>query len=269
MIVPKSKEEIAEEIRDVVASKTGLNTNQEGTVVRAIIDSFTEEMSYLYRQLEIVQDAAYLSTSQGNYTDLISELVNIQRNKGEQDDSLKQRATESVYTAAGGNRVAIESVLDRMEDVSAYELKDFTHGPGSFTVFVYPQVDGINETLLLTRVREALSDVVSDGVFFDVEVPEGIIVDMSVVLAFTESTSELKRNELKGRVRAAIVRYINQLRKDEVLVINEIVQRAMAISDSIQDMGIANFELNGKNQVVVNTFPKSNQEFRPGEISVG
>lgn len=269
MIVPKSSEEIAEEVKDTVSSKTGLNTLQEGSIVRAIIDSFSEEMSDLYETLSTVQKQSYLSTSQGNYVDLISELLNVKRNTYETDDSMKERTSEAVFVTAGGNRLAIENAIESIDEVSDYEIKEYTNGPGSFTVFVYPQIDGLNELALTTKVKEAVSNVISDGTYFEVRVPEGVIVDLNIILSFKPNASELEQRELKNRSRVAVIRYLNELKKDEVLVINEIVQRVMEVSDKILDMGISNYSLNGKSQIPVNTFPKSNQEFRPGNITVG
>ena len=269
MIIPKSKKEITNEIKQVVSSKTGLNATQEGTVVGAIIDSFSEEMSNMYSTLKIVQDQAYLSTAQGNYVDLLAELMNVERKDYESDVNLKARTTEAVYQVAGGNIVAIRSALDAIQNVSDYEIQEYSNGPGSFTIYVYPSTSDINELSLIREVRETIAPIVSEGIFFEVKCPEGVTVDLSVILSFKSGLSEIEKKDLRQKVKTNLSIYINDLKKGEVLVINEIIQRTMTISENIQDMGIANLVVNGKNQLIVNTFPKSNEEFRVGDIIVG
>lgn len=268
MMIQKQRNEIIDEMYKILQLKTGINTTQEGSIAKAMVDAFGEEMSNLYFQTYFLQEMAYLSTAVGSYLDEIGHLMGVTRKEAETDTAYRKRISESVYTTAGGNQLAIESVLNQYNGVAKYEYRKYAFGPGSFLVFIYPEVEVKNEYQLILGVTEALKEVVSEGIYFEVQVPVSIPVGLELVLQFRENTEEIEKRETRARIKMACASYLSQMEKDEVLIINEIIQRVMETSDKIVDMNFVNLTINGKAQQISNTYPLSNQRFVVGDLIV-
>ena len=268
MIVQKTKDEMVQEMYSTLQSKLGINTTQDGSIAKAIVDATAEEIYYLYEQAKFMQDMSYVSTSTGEYLNKIAELVGISRDELESDENLKRRTTNSIFTLAGGNFVAIEEAILSVSGVAEYEFRKYSRGPGSFTVYIYPERGQTNEYALIQKVTNAISEVVSEGITFEVEVPESVIVDLQILLQFTDKSTEMEKRDIRNKVFSAITNYINAMKKNEMLIINELVQRTMDVSEKILDMGVISLSINGKPLRIANTYPLSNQRFVTGTITV-
>lgn len=263
----KTREEIQQDILDVLASKTGINSTLDGSISKAIVDAITEEMSDLYIEMDIMKNQAYLTTSQGTYTELIADLVGARRFNDETDDELKERARTQVYRAAGGNRVAIEKAARDVPGVADVEFRKYGMGVGSFIIYVYP-LPGQNDVRVLDNVKNKLQDVVSDGIYFEVKKPKDVVIDLDIAVVLKASLSDMTKKDIRNKVEVALYSYFNSLTKNEVLYINEIIQRVMEVSSDILDMGIVNLSQNGNARYISNVFPKDEEMFVPGIITV-
>lgn len=261
------RSELREKILNNLALRTGINTQEEGSIAVTIVDLLIDELMYFNQELIRVRDQAYLSTSSGIFTELIAELVNIQRLEGESDSSLKQRASQSVYIHAGGNLVAIQQAIMNTQGVASFDIKRYGMGTGSFTVYVYPQA-GANQTGILSRVRQNLSRVVAEGIRFEVKLPVEQRIDLAIILQFKEGLSITQKDSIKGTAKQAIATYINSLGKDEGLYINEIIQRVMEINLNILDMGIQEFKVDDVKYTPHNWFPDADSRFVSGTITI-
>lgn len=265
----KSKAEIRAELLNNLAVTIGINTNEDGSIATAIVDALLDELYSLYYELEVMKQQAYLSTSSGLNTELISDLVGTDRlNAAETDDELKIRASTSVYRNALGNKLAIEEAARAVPGVAAIDYRPYGSGTGSFVIYVYPQ-PGINQVLLLSSVEETLSQVVAEGIYFEVRQPEEKPVDVSILLQFDSQITVMEKQRVRNQVKQKITQYLNNLGKDEVLYINELVQSAMETNDHILDMRIMTLKVNGLSKTVTNTFPANDERFIAGEITIG
>ena len=265
----KTKAEIRAELLNNLAVKIGINTNEEGSIAVAIVDSLLDEVYSLYYELEMMKKEAYLSTSHGGHTDLIAELVGTNRlNDGETDEELKLRASTSVYRNALGNKLAIEEAAMAVPGVAAIDYRPYGSGTGSFSLYVYPQ-PGMNQVRLLADVEETLQSVVAEGIYFEVKQPEEKPVDIAVVIQFDSIITVMEKQRVRNQVKQKIVQYLNNLSKDEVLYINEITQLVMETSDNILDMRLMELKVNGLAKTITNTFPANDERFIAGEITIG
>lgn len=263
----KSRTEIREELLNNLAIKTGVNITEDGSIAVAMVDTLLDEIYSLYYQLDVMQKEAYLSTSNGEYTELIAELVNTDREGSETDDDLKIRAGNSIYRHAKGNRVAIEEAALSVTGVAHVDYRPYGMGTGSFVIYVYPQ-SGTNAIRILDRVQEVLEGVVSDGIYFEVRQPEEKPIDVAIVLQFDSLISVMEKQTVRGLVKNKIVQYLNNLKKDEVLYINELIQLAMETNTHILDMSIMELKVDGLPKTITNTFPANDARFISGIISV-
>lgn len=263
----KTKEIIREEILNNLAVSLGVNIREQGAIAVAIVDSVIDEIWYLYQELDFAKKQAYLSTSTGEYTNLIAALVGTERDALDTDDDLKIKASNSVYRFAKGNRIAIEEAALAVDGVASIDYRPFGAGVGSFVMYVYPEVDG-DQHRLLERVETALSDVVADGVYFEVKEPEQIVIDTSIIMQFNQSVGAMEKQQLKQQAQAVTGQYINSLRRNDVLIVNEIIQRVMQLSDNILDIAVVDFKVNGVQRSVSNIFPASDERFVRGDITI-
>lgn len=263
----KTKEELRNEILRTLAENTGINITNEGSIALAIVDALIDEIYNLYTELDFLKTQSYISTSSHNSADMISELVGIEREIGESDDNLKLRAKNSIYQHSGGNIIAIEEAAKSISGVAKIDYRPYGRGTGSFIVFVYPQPHAEQERLL-DRVREALSEVVSEGIYYEVKAPDEVLVNLELVVQFSPENNLMERNAIRREIEKSLRDYINNLEMNEVLYINEIISKAMNVNNSILDVNIIKYQVDGIDRPQSNTFPANEERFISGDIQI-
>lgn len=264
----KQKDEVRKEILEKLATNIGINIHEEGSIALSIVDVIIDEIYLLYQELDYLKNQAYLSTSQGFHTELISELLNIERDENESDESLKLRTSTSVQTHAKGNKQAIEQAILSVPGVASMDYRTYGLGTGSFVVYIYPMA-GYNQLRVLDEVEAVLEDVVSDGIYYEVKQPKELRVDLSLVVQFSPRVTQIEKQMMRDKVRAEIQNYINRLNRNDVLYINEIIQRSMNVSEDILDIEIMQLLVAGIDRQVSNTFPANDERFTAGDITIG
>lgn len=250
-----------------LSASLGINITDEGSIVLAVVDALVDEVYLLYQELNYMKEQAYISTADNNYVDLISELVDTQRNDFESDDNLKLRANNSIYRHAGGNIIAIEEAANNVSGVAKVEYRPYGHGTGSFILFVYPQAHQ-NQYRLLERVKEALSEVVSEGIYYEVKVPEEVPVNITLVAQFTENSTPSERNIARTQIERSLRQYLNSLEMNDILYINEIISTAMNANEDVLDIQIIQYEVGGVARPLSNTYPANEERFMSGLIQI-
>lgn len=263
----KVRSDLRREVLNNLRIKTGININEEGSVAVSIVDALIDEIMDLYRELERMQSQAYLSTSTGNYTQLIADLVDSHPNANESANEFKLRTSNRVYSMARGNLVAIEEAIWSVPGVASFDIERYTQGTGSFTIFVYPQVNA-NQVRIIDNVTAAVRQVVSEGIRFQVKVPEEQRIDLSVTLMFTGSLTVIQKENIRNTVRTRIVNYINNLTESSNLYINELIEQIMSTDNNILDLGITAIQLDGKTRPVSNIFTDKGTKFVAGTIDI-
>lgn len=263
----RPKTEIRQELLNSLSEKLGVDVSEQGNIAVAIVDTVLTEIYGLYQELELLKKEAYLSTSTGVYTELISQLVGTIRATGETDSELKLRASNSVYLNAKGNRLAIEEAVLAVPGVASLDYRPYGSGTGSFVVYVYPQ-SGVNQVRLLDQVTAAIETVVSEGIYFEVRQPTEVPVDLELVLQFDQALSVTEKQTVRNTVKTNLQRRLNQLKKDEVLYINDIIRLALSANSHVLDVSIASLKVNGIAKTITNTFPANDERFISGMVTV-
>lgn len=263
----KTREELRNEILLNLAISIGINITDEGSIALAIVDALIDEIYGLYEELEYIRRQSYITTSSNDYTELIANLVNIQRGDFESDDNLKLRAQNSVYKHAKGNIIAIEETARDVIGVADIEYRPFGKGAGSFVLFVYPEAN-TNQYRIIERVREALTEVVSEGVYYEVRAPEEVAVDIEMIVSFKESATVSERNIARQHIEREIRQYLNGLEMNEILYINELISTAMEADDNILDVNIIEYMVGGAKRPMTNTYPANEERFMSGDIQI-
>lgn len=263
----KVRSELRAEVLNNLRRKTGININEEGSIAVAIVDSLIDEMMLLYRELERIQGQAYLSTSTGNYTELIGDLVDTDRRAGESDTEYKLRIANSIYSVAKGNTLSIQEAIWSVAGVASFDIQRYTKGTGSFTIYVYPQRNA-NQTYIIDKVRAAVSQVVAEGIRFEVKVPEETRVDLSIIVQFDTTLSVIQKQNIRNEIRTKLVNYINNTTNGSNIYINEIIEQVMSTNTHILDLSINAIKINNKNVNVGNLFGEKDITFVAGTIDI-
>lgn len=163
----------------------------------------------------------------------------------ETDDNYRWRISNKAVANANANETAIRLAAFTVPGVRTITIIPKAYGTGTFRVFV----EGLNPIPtdgLLSAVREAIQRQSSIGETVYVSHPSYIGVEIQVQLRFDFNAN---RNLLKESARTTIIDYINNLEIGSEIIINEIIQRVLGISDQIQDMNFTLFGIGDYNRI--------------------
>lgn len=239
-----------------------------GSVVRLLIACINAELEEVYDTIEEAHLMSFLSTSSDEFLDMIGEIVNCKRD-GLVDSSYKKKISQQVTVLERANELAIRTAALSVPGVADIEMKPFTHGSGSFSIFVLSEqsapIEGVIE-----NCKEKVSEVVAYGTRFNVEGPVniGIEIKIKVLLKNGVEDKEPIIEEVKNNVRE----YIDSLGLAEPFIINEVIQASMATSDDIHDIKIHELRVDNVRKLISNQSCKWNERFvestLPGAIDI-
>lgn len=264
----KSKDEILKDLLSRLQAKTEITNVDPGTVARTFIEILTEEFNELYSQLDFAMTMSYVSTAVGRYLDLIGSLLNCKREPGESDENYRSRIINQVYVVAGANLTAIRLAVLSVQGVKDAIFREFTHGAGSFTVYVIPS-DGVQPTqALLDQVEAAINDVKAYGVYAEVRGPVLIPVDLKVRLVFENGMGLSEKNSIRQTVGRQLQKYMSDLDLGDPLIINELIKEIMNVSDRIQNVDVYSIKVNGVSRFIQDVQIKPDEQIVLSSIDI-
>lgn len=174
------------------------------------------------------------------------------------DENYRWRISNKVVGNSSANETAIRLAAFSTPGVRNISIVSKAYGTGTFRVFV----EGINPIVtdgLLNAVKENIqrSSAVGEQVY--VSHPVYLGVETQIQLQFDYNAN---RNLLREAARTSVIDYINNLGIGGEIVINEIIQRIMSISDQIKDMNIVLFGYG-----TYNKYTEVNEDFLPLRLS--
>lgn len=239
-----------------------------GSVARLLLAIVNSEFESYYAKLEEVHLQSFLSTATGEYLDLIGILFNFQRGSLT-DDDFRYAISKRVTTLEHCNELAITMALLAVDGVQDVKLRPFTHGTGSYTAFIVTDTPEPTESVL-EACRKVLEEETAYGTKYEVEGPELLPVEIGVKLVIKNTSGGV--DKIKEAVKEKIKTYINSRQIGEELIINEIIEGVMSVSDDIYDMNFFEFKINKKNALVTNQSCRYHERFiessAPGAIKV-
>lgn len=267
-MIIKSQQEMTKRVLESLQNRVGVNATGAGTLAQTFTEVLVEEFYDFYEELNIVNAMAFLSTSEGQFVDLIGELLDCSREVGEADLEYKERIRKQVYRVAGGNLAAIRLEALKVIGVEEVEFEEYSNGPGSFTCYVYGG-QGAETRLLVYDVAKAIDKVKAYGVSVEVKSPKETPVYLAIDIAFKPGTGQSEQALMRDAAKSAVIAYINALGKQEELVVNEVIQLVMETSEKVLDMEIKEMRIDGKSRYVSNALPGKNERFVVENVEVG
>lgn len=245
----------------------GITETSPGSIARMFAEVIIEEFSPLYDELDLSAAMSLVSSASGAYLDLVAELVNCIRNTDETDDNFRARISNQVYVVQSANIISLRLRALQIDGVADVQFKRFTQGTGSFTCYVTPQVFPIDNNVLLS-VEGVLEEAAAYGMGVGVKVSDYKPVDMTINLIFQSKSTTMEREFIRNQVVTGVTNYMSGLNMGASIIINEIVQRVMDISDQILDLEIKEISISDKQYFIKNIEPSMEERYYLRKISV-
>lgn len=246
----------------------GITNKSPGSVARLFLSIINKRLATYYEALTLNHAQAFVSKAKGNFLDLIGELVNCKRLEEERNDDevYRYRITKQIQIVASANETAIRLAALSVHGVQDVKMKRFTHGTGSYSVYVVTE-DPVTPTSILESVQNKIDEVQAYGVRGEVYRPDVLRVEMHIRLIFNKVVTVLERKLAIAQAQDALTNHINSRNVGEPLVIDHIDAMLKKIHDRIEEVIIYNYKINGRPMLVVDQECAWNERFIESEKS--
>ncbi|MFW6029046.1 MAG: hypothetical protein ACOCRO_02200, partial [Halanaerobiales bacterium] len=90
---------------DRLKNKTDITNFSAGSIARALLEVYYDDMEYLHEKLHFATAMSFLSSAKGIYLDEIAKLFNVTRYNNESDENFKYRIQHATESMAKANEV--------------------------------------------------------------------------------------------------------------------------------------------------------------------
>lgn len=170
---------------------------------------------------------------------VVNEAEVVRGQDGEIDTNYKFRISQQVTAAESANPTAIRLTALGVPGVADVLVIPYARGIGTYDVLIKATTATV-PVGLLAAVNEALGNETAQGIVYRARAPMETGVSMIGTLTFRKRLSAQEESNIINTVTANVGDYINSLDIAEDFIVNEIVERVMATSDNIKNIGVAN-----------------------------
>ncbi len=270
MIITKSLDELMTQTMERL-SGTSITEIGPGGVARLLLAIMNENLSEFYSIFSLNLAQACISQATEGNIDLIGFMLSCPRITGESDDNYKYRVCNQVLTIASANETAIRLAALSVDLVKNVILKPYTFGTGSFSIYIITDTPNTSQETI-NEVQSKINEVKGYGIRFAVFIPKTIPIEFKAMIIFTKGTDDATKKIITIQAKQLIRDYINSRMPGESIVINEINEIIMSISETIYDYQITSFAINGRLALATNQDSKWNERFiessKPNAIDV-
>lgn len=215
--------------------ETDINSVEPGSVARTFSDVISEQFYEFYNELDANMLVSFLSTSYGRYLDLIGELLDCKRNSSESDDDYRFRIKEQVYVVAGGNLTSIRLKALSVDGVNDVIVKQFTHGAGSFTLYVLAD-ETKDQVKIIREVQEKVNTAKSMGVYAEVKLPDYTQLEIKARILFKNGITDGEKTSIREEIMKESSAYVKGLNPGSPFLAKEFMERILLIDNKIVDV---------------------------------
>ena len=257
LIHDKSFEQLSEATANLLSEK-GFDISP-GAICRLFSDIICKNTSDFYDRLTTEHALAFLTTSKGEYIDMIGRLVNCKREDNETDADYKKRISYQTVSLAKANEIAIRLAVLAIEGVEDVVIKRYSHGPGSMTIV--PLSNGGANHMLNVSVEQAASSEASCGERVIVKSPDFKYVKLDISLMVAPDVDDTTKQELIISARNNIQEYISSINLGGTLIINKLTEVIMSTSSKIINYSCNNFMINNQQCMLINQGSRWDEKF--------
>jgi uncharacterized phage protein gp47/JayE len=281
VLIKKSADLILKDAINYLEEYTPINNFAPGSIARAILESMNKDFDSLYQYADDVLKMGFISTARGEYLELIGKLFNHERrnevvyNKSSQtyvnipidDERYRYEITQKVLTAANANRESIRLACLAVNGVRDITIIEFSHGIGSFTVFIDP-IPGYNLQAIKQQIEDVLEEKKALGIRSEVKLPKKLEIILEMELIFKSNVSIELKNELSERTKNNLIIYFNSLLMGQDFIYNDFAQQVMNVSENIEDFFVKKLKIGNKFRFLVNHPVEADEIISPLYIEV-
>jgi uncharacterized phage protein gp47/JayE len=180
-----------------------------------------------------------------NYTDSANETLKVindaEVNSGqgvESDTNYRFRIANKVVSAEQANLTALRIAALSVPGVADIVLIPFHRGIGTIDMLIKSTSPTTSDGLI-TAVDSAVSNVVAQGIVANIRKPKETGMSLTATLTMRRTLNNTDQSAINRAVTNNLTDYINNLDIGEEFIVNEALERAMATSDEIKNVGSA------------------------------
>jgi uncharacterized phage protein gp47/JayE len=152
----------------------------------------------------------------------------------ESDDNFRYRIINATLSAERANETAVRLAALSVPGVADVKIKPYARGIGTFDIIVIP-TEGIATDAMISNVQAAIDLVSAYGITGTAIKPSIVPVSIELKLIFVDKTTEVEKEDIRGRVQTAIEKYIVNIPLGGTFILNELRQQIMDVSVKIRD----------------------------------
>lgn len=157
----------------------------------------------------------------------------------ESDTNYRFRITNQLLSLEKANSTAIRLAALAVPGVADVLVARFHRGIGTYDIMIKSITPTVSQSLI-DAVQLAIDLVTSEGIVGTARAPVEIGLSMVGTLTLRQKISAQQETELIASVTTNVTDYVNSLDIGEDFIVNEVVERVMATSDLIKNVGEAN-----------------------------
>lgn len=231
-----------------------------GKVAKLLVSIINEIQADFYTTLQANHVKAFLSKADDGTIELIGEVLNCSRNDGEDIEDYRYRISQQSLTLATANQTAVRLACLSVEGVEDVALKAYTHGTGSFSVYVVTDTPQTPDNIL-EEVNQKLDEFKAYGIRAQAFSPKLLNTEIRARILFDKKVVDLDRQMVRKQAEQSVKDYVNSKTVGEELNIKEIKDMIYNSHKDIYSVEIYYFRINNQPCLLVPQKSDWNERF--------
>lgn len=156
----------------------------------------------------------------------------------ENDTNYRFRIANQALSAERANETSIRLALLTIPGVSNIVSTKFARGIGTFDVTIQSVIPNTPASVI-EACQEAVSRVQAEGIDVKVQAPRLVGLSFDISVTWRDDATSSDRVLIKSRILEALSSYVNNLAIGDEFIINEAIERVMAVDNKIKNIGTA------------------------------
>lgn len=208
---------------------TPLKDAGPGSIVRLLLAVINSELAECYSQLKTSHLGGFVSTAEGEFLDLLGDIVHCSRYPGEPDEEYRYRITSQELVDAAANKTALRLAALSVDGVRDVVMREYAGGAGSLSLYVVMDNPEQRERIL-NEVRASIEEVRGTGVRVEILTPDLVRIGAELGAVLRGGIPEYEQSELLFVLTQAASDYVNSLRPGDSLTIGGLTERVLSAS---------------------------------------
>lgn len=227
-----------------MVNTAGVTAVSPGAIARSFLEVVNTELQSCYKTFDSYMSQCFLSTATGEYLDKIGILVNCRRLTGESDSNYRYRIGQQSFSNSKVTLTAIRLACLAVEDVVDVQIEKFSHGIGSYSVFVYV-ASGVAPDSLVTKVQAVLDEYSAPGIQAVAAAPTPLKMALTIYVGLQNDKDAIQVDSLKNEVTLRIKSLVDNVPMGGSIDPTSILAQVNA-SSKVRTAAINSIYLNGE-----------------------